>query len=149
MVSTATDRGLFLNTEFSADENVAHATNKVRRMFSYLKRSCKDLNPSNPPLMFTRLLNMQYRRPPAFSGFQGARSNQELMINFIKGLCHGPYETPLQRLWLFSLVRIGGEFICMYKIAHSLLDFPCDAIFTAPTRSELRDHAFKFHQQRC
>ncbi len=45
--------------------------------------------------------------------------------------------------------RICGELICMYKIMHGLLDFPCDSVFAAPTRIGLRGHIFKIHQQRC
>ncbi len=43
---------------------------------------------------------------------------------------HIPYETALQR----------GDLICMYKIMHGLLDFPCDAVFAALTRIGLRGH---------
>ncbi len=32
---------------------------------------------------------------------------------------------------------------------HGLLDFPCDAVFAAPTRIRLRGHTFKIYQQRC
>ncbi len=69
----------------------------------------------------------------------------------VKGLRHVPYETVLQRLQLFSLIRrrIRGDFICMYNIMHGLLDFPCDAAFAAPTRIGLRGHTLKIHQQRC
>ncbi len=47
-------------------------------------------------------------------------------MKFVKGLHHDPYETALQRLRLFSLVRkrIRGDLIYMYKIMHGLLDFP-------------------------
>ncbi len=34
----------------------------------------------------------------------------------------------------------------MYKIKHGLLDFPCDAFFAAPSRTGLRGHTFKTHQ---
>ncbi len=37
----------------------------------------------------------------------------------------------------------------MYKIMHGLLDFPCDAVFAAPTRIGLRGHILMIHQQRC
>ncbi len=47
---------------------------------------------------------------------------------------------------LFSL---RSKEICMYKIVHSLLDFPCDAVFAAPTRIGLRGHTLKIHQQQC
>ncbi len=36
----------------------------------------------------------------------------------------------------------------MYKIMDVLLDFPCDAVFTSPTRIGLRGHTLKIHQQR-
>ncbi len=63
---------------------------------------------------------------------------------------HVPYETALQRLQLFSLIRrrIRGDLICMYKIMHGLLNFPCDTVFAAPTRIGLRGHTLKIHQQR-
>ncbi len=66
-------------------------------------------------------------------------------------LRHVPYETALQRLRFFSLVRrrIRGDLICMYRIMHGLLDFPCETVFAAPTRIGLRSHTFKIHQQRC
>ncbi len=78
-------------------------------------------------------------------------SVQKFAVKFVKGLRHGPYETALQRLQLFSLIRrrIRGDLICMYKIMHGLLDFPCDAVFAARTRIGLRGHTFKIHQQRC
>ncbi len=76
---------------------------------------------------------------------------KKLAVKFVKGLRHVPYETAIQRLQLFSLVRrrIRGDLICMYKIMHGLLDFPCDAVFAASTRIGLRDHTLKIHQQRC
>ncbi len=72
-------------------------------------------------------------------------------MKLVKGLRHVPYETALQRLQLFSLVRrrIRGYLICMYKIMHGLLDFPCDAVFAAPTCIRLRGHTLKSHRQRC
>ncbi len=56
----------------------------------------------------------------------------------------------IQRLHLFSLVRrrIRRDLICMYKIMDGLLDFPCDAVFTAPTRIGVRGHTLKIHQHR-
>ncbi len=67
---------------------------------------------------------------------QALESVQKLAVKIVKGLHHAPYETALQRLQLFSLVRrrIRGDFICMYEIMHGLLDFPCGAVFAAPTR---------------
>ncbi len=57
-----------------------------------------------------------------------------LALKFVKWLRHVPYETALQRLRLFSLVRrrIRGYLIYTYKIMRGLLDFPCDAVFAAP-----------------
>ncbi len=82
---------------------------------------------------------------------QALESVQKLVVKLVKGLRHVPYETALQRLQLFSLVRRGihDDLICMYKIMHGLLDFPCDAVFAAPTRIGLRGHTFKINQQRC
>ncbi len=64
---------------------------------------------------------------------QALESVQKLAV---KGLRHVPYETALQRLQLFPLIRrrIRGDLICMYKLMHGLLDFPCDGVFAAPTR---------------
>ncbi len=64
---------------------------------------------------------------------------------------HALYETALQRLRFVSLVRkrIRGDLICKNKMMHSLLDFPCDTVFAAPTRIGLRGYTFKIHQQRC
>ncbi len=70
-------------------------------------------------------------------------------MKLVKGLRHVPYETALRRLQLFSLIRIRGDLICMYKILHGLLDVLCDAVFAVPTRIGLRGHTLKIHQQRC
>ncbi len=85
--------------------------------------------------------------PLSLSGFSGARKCPKTRGEVYKGV---PYETALQRLQLFSLVRrrIRFDLICMHKIMHDLLDFPCDAVFVA-TRIGLRGHTFKVHQQRC
>ncbi len=74
-----------------------------------------------------------------------------ISVEFVKGLRHVLYETAIQRLRLFFLVctRTRGDLICMHKIMHGLLDFPCDAVFTVPNRIGLRRHTFKIHQQRC
>ncbi len=37
----------------------------------------------------------------------------------------------------------------MFKITHGPLEFPMASTFAHPTRKGLRDHAYKFHQQRC
>ncbi len=72
-------------------------------------------------------------------------------MKVLKGLRHVLYERAIQRLRLFSRVRrrIRGGFICMCKMMHRLLGFPCDAVFASPTRIGLRGHTFKIHQQRC
>ncbi len=92
---------------------------------------------------------MQYKHPPILSrDYQALESVQELAVKFVKGLRHVPYETALQRLRIVSLVRrrIRGDLICMHKIMYGLLNFPCDAVFAAPTRIGLRGHTFKMHQ---
>ncbi len=84
---------------------------------------------------------------PIFSGDCQALGNvQKLALTFVKGLCHVQYEAAL-----FYLVRCRtrGDLICMYKTMHGLLDFPCDAVFAAPTHSGLHDNTFKIHQQCC
>ncbi len=55
----------------------------------------------------------------------------------------------LPRLRLFSLVhrRSSDDLICVCKIMLGLLGYPCDAVFTAPTRFGLRGHIFKIRQQ--
>ncbi len=69
----------------------------------------------------------------------------------VKGLRHVPYAAALKQLQLFSLVcrRIRGDHICMFKMMHSLLNFPCDTVLVASTRTGLRGHSFKIHKQRC
>ncbi len=66
-------------------------------------------------------------------------------------MLHVQYEAALQRLRLFSLVRrrIRGDLICMYKVLHDLLVFPCDTVFAASTRFGFLGYAFKIRQQRC
>ncbi len=55
-----------------------------------------------------------------------------------------------QQLRSFSLVCriILGVLICVHKIMHSRLDFPCDVAFVAPTRFGLPGHSFKIQKQR-
>ncbi len=93
---------------------------------------------------------MQYKLPPILSrDYQALESVQKLAVKFVKGLHHIPYETALQRLRLFSLVRrrTHVDLICMYKIMHGLLDVPCDSVFAAPSRIGLRGHAVQSHHQ--
>ncbi len=96
---------------------------------------------------------MQFKHPPPILSrdCQALESVQKLAVKFVKGLRHVPYETALQWLQLFSLIRrrIRDDLICMYKIMHGLLNFPCDAAFAAPTCIGLRGHTLKIHQQRC
>ncbi len=65
---------------------------------------------------------------------QALESVQKLVLKFLKGLRRVPYETGLQRLRLFPLIRrrIRGDLICIYTIMHALLNFSCDAVFAAP-----------------
>ncbi len=62
----------------------------------------------------------------------------------VKGLRHVAYEAALQWLRLFfpSVVKESVVALSMYKIMHGLLDFPCDAVFAAPTRFGLRGYTF-------
>ncbi len=76
-------------------------------------------------------MNMQFKNPPILSrDCQALESVKKFAVKFVKGLRHVPYETAVQRLQLLSLIstRIRGDPICMYKIMHGLLDFPCDAV---------------------
>ncbi len=45
--------------------------------------------------------------------------------------------------------RIRGGPICLHTTMHGLLDFPCDAVFAAPTRFGPRGPSCKIHQQLC
>ncbi len=69
----------------------------------------------------------------------------------MKRLRHVPCEASLKQLHLFSLThrRIRGDLMAMFKITHGLLEFPMASTFAHPTHKGLRDHACKFHQQRC
>ncbi len=82
---------------------------------------------------------------------QALESAQKLAVTLARGFRYVPYETALQWLQLFPLIRrrIRGDPICKYKIMHDPLDFPCYAGFTAPTRIGFRGHTLKIHQQRC
>ncbi len=114
-------------------------------MLFYLKRSFAALTPSIFLPLYKAFIrpNLEYAiqasSPILFRDCQALESVQKLAVKFIKGFRHVPYETALQRLQLFCLIRrrIRGDLICMYKIMHGLLDFPCDAVFAAPTRTLL------------
>ncbi len=126
-------------------------------MLFYLKRSFA----AQPPSIFLPLYKAFIRPHLEYAiqasslilsrDCQALKSVQKLAVKFVKGLRHVPYETALQRLQLFSLIRrrIRGDLICMYKLMHGLLDFPCDAVFAASTRIGLRSHTLKIHQHRC
>ncbi len=156
-VSSVRDLGLLLNPGFSADDNVACATKKASGMRFYLKRSFAPLTPSMFLPVYKTFIHphleyaIQESSPILSRDRQALESVQKLAGKFVKGLRHVPYETALQRLRLFSLVRkrIRGYLICLYKIIHGLLDFPCDEIFAPSTRIGLRGHTFQIHQQRC
>ncbi len=92
---------------------------------------------------------IQVTSPIVSRDCQALESVQKLAVKFVKGLRHVPYETALQQLQLFSLARrrILGNLFCMYKIMHGPLNFPCDTVFAVPTRTGLRDHTLKIHQQ--
>ncbi len=78
---------------------------------------------------------------------QVLESVQIFAAKFVKGLLHVSYETALQRLRLYFLARrrIPGNLVCMYKVMHGLLEFPCDTDFAASTYIGLRGHTFKVH----
>ncbi len=130
---------------------------KPMECFFYLKRSFAALTPSIFLPLYKAFIRphleyaIQASSPILSRDCQALESVQKLAVKFVKGLRHVPYETGLQRLQLFSLVRriLCGDLIYMYKTLHDLLDFPCDAVFAAPTRTGLRGHALKIHQQRC
>ncbi len=87
--------------------------------------------------------NMQFKHPPILSrDCKALESVQKLAVKFVKGQRPIPYETALQRLFTLVRCRIRGELICMYKRMHGLLDYPCDAVFDAPTSTGLRGHTF-------
>ncbi len=124
-------------------------------MVFYLKRSFATLTPSIFLLLYKAFIRphleiaIQASSPILSQDCQALKSVRKFAVKFVKGLRHVPYETALQRLRLFSLVRRRIRSDLLYKITHGLLDFPCDAVFTAPTRIGLRGHTFKIRQQRC
>ncbi len=145
-----------MNTGFSADDNVARANKKARGMLFYLKRSFAALTPSIFLPLYKAFIRphleyaIQASSPILSRDCQALESVQKLAVKFVRGLRHVPYETALQRVQLFSLIRrrIRGDLICMYNIMHGLLDVPCDAVFAAPTRIGLRGHTFKCKTRR-
>ncbi len=126
-------------------------------MLFYLKRSFATLTPSTFLPSYKAFIHphleyaVQASSPILSWDGQAQESVLKPVVKIDKGLRHVPYVTALQRLRLFSLARrrIRGDLICMYRMMHGLLGFPCDAVFAAPTRIGLRGHTFKTHQQRC
>ncbi len=112
----------------------------------YLKRSFAALTPSIFLPLYKAFIHphQEYAIQASSSilsrDCQRLESVQKLAVKFVKGLHHVPYETAPPRLQLFSLVRrrIRGDLICMYRIMHGFLDFPCDVVFAAPNRIGLR-----------
>ncbi len=90
---------------------------------------------------------MLFKQPILSRDAEALEKVQKLM----KGLRRVPYEAALEQLRLFSLAhwRIRGDIISLFTITHGLLEFPMEPTFAHPTRKELRDHTYKFHQQRC
>ncbi len=74
---------------------------------------------------------MQYEHP----GCKALESVQKLVVKFVKGLRHVPYETVLRRLRLFSLIcrRIRVDLICMYKICTASSTFHLTQSLLPPT----------------
>ncbi len=109
-------------------------------MIFYRKRSFATLNPSIFLPLYKAFIRpyLEYAiktsSPILTRDWQAIESVQKLALKFLKGLRRVPYETALQRLRLFPLVRRRtlGDLICIYTIMHTLLDFSCDAVFAAP-----------------
>ncbi len=109
-------------------------------MLIYLKRSFATLSPSMFLPLYKAFIGpyLEYAIQTSSSSltrdWQALESVQKLALKFLKGLRRVPYETALQRLRLFPLVRrrILGDLICIYTIMHALLDSSCDAVFAAP-----------------
>ncbi len=109
-------------------------------MFFYLKRSFAALTPNFFLPLYKAFIRphleyaIQASAPILSRDCPALESVKKLVVKFVKEVRHVPYETALQRLQLFSIIRrrIRGDLICMYKIMHGLLDFPCDAALLPP-----------------
>ncbi len=129
----------------------------ARGMLFYLERSFATQTPSIFLPLYEEFIHphleyaIQASSPVLSRDCQTLERVQKLAVKFVKGLRHVPYETAPQWLRLFSLIRrrICDDLICMYNIMYGLLNFPCDAVFAAPTSIGLRGHTFKNHQQWC
>ncbi len=100
IVSTTKDLGIILNTRLRAEDDVASAVSKTRRIQFNLKRSFVTLTPSIfLPLykMFIRLI----KHPILFRDTEALEKVQKLALKFVKGVQHVRYEAALQHLRLF------------------------------------------------
>ncbi len=96
-VSSVRDLGLLLYTGLSTDDNVARAPKKARGMLFYLKRSFALYKAFiSPHLEYA----IQASSPILSRDWQALERVQKLVVKFVKGLRHVPYETALQRLQL-------------------------------------------------
>ncbi len=95
----------------------------------------------------SHFLNMLFKQPILSRDAEALEKVQKLALNF----WHILYEADLKQLRLFSRThqKSHGDLIAMFKITHGLLEFPMEPTFAHPIRKELRDHTYKFHQQRC
>ncbi len=83
---------------------------------------------------------IQATHPILYRDAEALRKVQKLVLKFVKGLRHVPYEAALKQLRPFSLTqrRIRGELIAMFKITHGLLEFPMKSTFVHSTRKGLQ-----------
>ncbi len=96
-VSSVRDLGLLLNTDFSADDNVARATKNVRGMLVYINWSFAAHTPSiflsfykafiRPHLEYA----IQVSSPIISRVCKALESVQKLTAKFVQGLHHVPY----------------------------------------------------------
>ncbi len=141
-VSTTKDLWIVLNTRLSVEDNFVSAANKARRVLFYLKRSFAARTPSIFLLLYKTFIrphleySIQATHPILCRDAEALEKIQKLALKFVKRLRHVPYEAALKQLRLFSLThrRIRGDLIAMFKITHSLLEFPMASTFVYPTR---------------
>ncbi len=110
-VSTAPELGLLLKTGFSPDDNVAVLPKKPVECLFYLKRTFATLTPCILLPMYEAFIRPNLGYAIQASSHILSRDChalgcvQKLAVEFVKRQLHVPYETALQRLRLFSLVR--------------------------------------------
>ncbi len=108
------------------------------------KRSFSAITPSTfHPLYITFIrthlaYTIQATHPILSRDAKALEKVQKLVLKFVKGLRHVPYEAALQQLRLFFLTHHCGDLISMFKITHGLLEFPM-ASYPHPTSSTSRD----------